>query len=396
MFKLRGDIMTQVLDHVDDTNGVELYKLAKTLELPEFVKKASPAQTLHMGEQPISVYADYFHRKYPCHNAASTWLSAAYFQEKQAHYHPKKAGEIQQRLDKFAAYWGIKGDVDKMRVEHAASKKVASDQLSDDDFAFVWTDGDTKHRSLRMVNALETKRAAEWLHEHQDKLPFSDRNVIATKILEKAARFGASLGAQERFIEKQAGHGVCRPQEVYQLLQNRSVLAKTAQHREGIVKLAATIQHSPANAMTPDMLVKLASTIDMIDRAIGLVGRYSANIPRPEDVIFRDTYKEVRAAAEGACALTSGTLYAKEDFSKIKLASLQALFGKDFANDVRGGLDSVDPEKLAEMASTMPRDDAEIFDKLAREAGVSPMQTKAASAPMKVPQAVLEAAGAAY
>jgi hypothetical protein len=345
-------------------------------------------------------------RQFPCHNAASTYLSALFFQEKRAELHPTPATRIEQRLNKNVEYWGIKGAVDEMRARHTEMTKNADDKLPDDDFAFVWEDDAGKHRNLRIKNAMETKVAAEWLFTYRDRLPFADRNVIATKILEKAARYGAGLTVRrpedqveqdfEGFIHKQAGWGICDPAEVVAMLTNRAKLAKDAAFREGILKLAETVRTSPTAALRPEQLVKLATTVDMVDRTLNLVGRYSDTVPRPEDVIFKLSYKEAKATVNDLCALTSGTTYSKNDLAHIKLADVQSLFGSEFANDVSTGLNSVDPEKMAELAATMPRDDAELFDKLAKEAGVNPITVKAASAPQRRTVAAVATDAAKY
>lgn len=388
--------MTSTLDHVADSNGVELHRLFQLYDIPGFVKKASRSESFPAKPLAHSVYADEMDRQFPCHNAASTYLSALFFQEKRAELHPTPAARIEQRLDKNVEYWGIKGAVDEMRARHNEMTKNSDDQLHDDDFAFVWKDDVGKHRSLRIKNAMETKVAAEWLFTYRDRLPFSDRNVIATKILEKAARYGAGLGDHEDFIHKQAGWGICKPEEVVTMLINRAKLAKQANHREGILKLAETVRTSPSTVLRPDQLIKLATTVDIVDRALNLVGRYTDTIPRPEDVIFKLSYKEAQATVNDLCALTSGTTYSKNDLAHIKLGDVQGLFGAEFANDVSTGLNKVDPEKMAEMVATMPRDDAELFDKLAKEAGITPITIKAASTPQRRPAAAVAAAAAGY
>ena len=388
--------MTNTLDHVADSNGVELHRFFQLYDIPGFVKTASRSESIPTKPLAHSVYADDMNRQFPCHNAASTYLSALFFAEKRAELHPTPASRIEQRLDKNVEYWGIKGAVDEMRARHTDLTKNADDQLPDDDFAFVWEDDVGKHRNLRIKNAMETKVAAEWLHMYRDRLPFSDRNVIATKILEKAARYGAGLGDYEGFIHKQAGWGICKPAEVVAMLVNRAKLAKQADHREGILKLAETVRTSPTAALRPEQLIKLATTVDVVDHALNLVGHYSDAVPRPEDVIFKLSYKEAEATVNDLCALTSGTTYSKNDLAHIKLADVQSLFGTEFANDVSTGLNSVDPEKMAEMVATMPRDDAELFDKLAKEAGVAPVTVKAASTPQRRPAAAVAADAATY
>ena len=145
-------------------------------------------------------------------------------------------------------------------------------------------------------------------------------------------------------------------------------------------KLASLVSSKPSAALGPDQLIKLATTVDMFDRETRLVGKYTDNVPRPEDVIFKLTLKEARAGVNDACATTSGKIYDRTDFERIKVADIQALFGDKMVYEVSNGI-SVDPEKLAELASTLPRPDAETFDQLMAESGIRPIQVKEAALP---------------
>jgi hypothetical protein len=391
-----------VLDHVADANGAELHRLSKLYEFPDFVKQADLDETLRPGKLAASVYADprTADKLYPCHTPASTWLSCLYFEEKQGSFHKKDRPLIRERLDHYAEYWGVKEAVDAMREAHSEMHKNADDLLPDADFVFVRVlDTGHKERHWRLKNAAEVKAAAASLHEYRDHLPFTDRNVIAAKVLEKAAAYGASLGDHEQFVERQAGRGVCNPDDVVQMLKGRAKLARDAQHRTMITKLAEIVESKPASALTPDMLVKLAETVDMVDRANGLVrnnvGYYTDVLPRPEDVIFASTYKEVAAGVGAACALTTGSVYDKTEFSKVSADDLANLFGPDILNQVTTGLD-VDAEKLAELAETFPRPDAELFEDLLKATGIPPMAHKAASDHVGLSPTMLESLARNY
>ena len=375
-----------VLDHIADRSGVELHRLFKLYDIPDFVKSASE-DTLRPGPLPDSVYADprTKDKLYPCQDGPSTYLSCLFFEEKQAEFKsPRDREMIRERLDKMAEYWGITDSVEQMRARHVELNKNATDMLPDSDFAMVRVfDNGTKERHWRIKNAKEVRAAAEALFKHRDLLPWSDRHTISKKILEKAAQYGASLGKHEVFIERQAGRGVCNPDDVINMLHIRAKLANDSNHRQMIMKLAKTIDNKPSSALTPDMLIKLAETVDTMDRASGLikdgVAKYTDVIRRPEDVIFSATYKEVAAGASTTCALTTGSIYDKTHFSKISMDDLANLFGPDIAKQVGRGLD-VDPEKMAEIAETLPRPDAELFESLLKETGIPPMAHKMASA----------------
>ena len=94
------------------------------------------------------------------------------------------------------------------------------------------------------------------------------------------------------------------------------------------------------------------------------------------------------------CALQTGNVYEKEQLSKLAREDVANLFGNDFANEVCTGFD-VDPEKLAEVAHTLPRPDAELLEHLLSEVGQRPQLNKAAEFE-PIDDKTLEAIAAAY
>lgn len=384
-------------DHVADKNGVELVRLAKLYEFPVFVKQANLDQTMNPGNLPPTVYADPVRKQFPCHTAASTWLSALYYQEKVAEFHPKDRVHIERLLEKYAGYWGIKPAVDYVRNRWKDLHKTAEEQLPDGDFAYVWVgDNGTKERHLRLKTAAEVKAAAEYLIEFRDRFPYGVRHVMSKKILEKAAKLGASIGPQREFLEKQAGMGVCDPDEVVSLVQNRALLVQNPDVKKHFLKMAATIKAAPRKALQPEMLVKLAETLDELDRRLGLVGKYSEGLPRPEDVVFKATFGKVSQDLYAHVATTSGKVYEKTAFKKLALGDVQELFGDEFADRVRTPLGDIDPEKMAEEVSTLPRPDAELLDGLLSDNGIIPVMKKAASAKQGFTLSEQQAWAAAY
>lgn len=372
--------MKTAIDHASDSAGTELHRMAQLYDFPQFVKAAS-SDTIYPDEGlTANVYADSRNMLYPCHNAASTWLSALYFTEKSAAY--LNAGEkqhVEDRLDKMVKYWGIKSAVDAMKIQYTALHKEAS--YPDSAYAMVWQDDKGgKQRQLRMTSCLEVKAAADWLHQYRDGLPYTDRHVIAGRILEKAAKFGAALGAElDNFLEKQAGRGVCEPKEVVAMVRQRAHFVKNAEAKAMITGLADSIEKSPGATLVPQMLIKLAEVVDDVDRKIGLAGRYTEILKRPEDVLFKAGYKEARASLDDAVSLTTGRIYSKQALAQMKLADIQAMFGNDMADEVAAGLD-VDTEKLAALVGTMPLDHAEQFEQVLKDAGVRPIHVKAGQA----------------
>jgi len=370
---------SSIMDPTADVNKSELAKLSRRYNFPDFVKSADLDATMQPGNRvAVTAYADPVRKKFACHSPAATWLSAVYFHEKSAEYHPKDQERICERFEQLADYFAIRPAYDTV-VKQAATLR-GSDQLPDSSYAYVWhADDGHKERYYPMTSSQEVKHAAEWLYDNRDRIPFAHRNTIGNKILEKAARYGAAMGNEMTdFVEKQAGQGIPDPSELYTLLERRSALASSQEHRDAIMKLAAAIKDTPHVALQPAELVKLATTVDIIDQAIGLHGKYTNILPRPEDVIFKVTYTKAASDMGQLCAMQTGSIYEKDQLAKLAREDVEGLFGTDFANEVCTGLD-VDGEKIAEIASTLPRPDAELLEQLLTEAGQHPQMNKGAS-----------------
>lgn len=358
-----------LVDHVADTNGVELHAFAKLYDFPEMVKTADYHKTFKPEGLPPSAYADERRRLFPCHTAASTWLSALYFTEKRGEYQPQEAARVEAKIDKAIDFWDIRPLVDRMLAQHAELHKNAEDSLPDEDFAYVWTDSTgKKHRHWRLKNALDVRKAAEALYNYRDRIPFRERNAIANRILEKAAQYGAYLSKYETFIEKQAGRGLCDPAKLRNAIEYRAKLANdTAVERE-LRKLADMVHRAPAHMLDPGTLTKLAGLLEDIDRKLGI--QYNDTVRPPDEVVFEVTYKEAAEAADDMVPLTTGNVYSKRAFSNLRLADLREVFGADLAREVDDN-GRVDIHKLAELASTFPRPDAELFERLLKETGAA-------------------------
>lgn len=366
------------VDQIADRSGVELSRLYRLYDFPDFVKKAAHA-ILEPKPRAKSAYADPVRDQFPCDSPAATWLSALYFQEKQAEFHPKDRTRIENRLNEYAAYWGVRGAVDGMQTRWQELHKTAEEQLPDSSYAWVWTGEDgRKERRLRLKSAAEVKAAAEWLLQYRDRIPFRDRHVIAEKILEKAATFGAGLGDKVEFLEKQAGRGMCDPAALAVMVDYRvRLLANHPEQQEKVAALADSVRHTARGTLHPEMLIKLAETVDLIDRSMGLVGKYGEHLKRPEDVIFADTFTKTASAEADRVTTGSGSVYKKEALSKLAIEDVRSLFGNEFVSRISNGI-MIDPEKMAAEAAALPRPDAVLLDALMNDHGMAPLRVKAA------------------
>lgn len=368
--------MTTILDLADDKSYQDLYLLTRLYDMPEYVKKADPAKTMQPESLQSADYADPRSCKFACHTKAAVWLSTMFFLEKQGSMPAGRRRWVAEGLKLAATNKGIENDIQALHARHEEIHKSADASLPDSDFAITWTGDDgSKERRYRLTNPLEVKTAAEWFTEHRDVFRFSDRQRIAEKILEKAAQHGVGFDAEtDDLLEKQAGRGVYDPDACAEMIRNRVRACRPVPAvKEAMEKLASTIQHNPHLAHDPTSILKLAETVDTFDRNHNMAGRYTPLLPRPEDVIFCGSLKIANAFLKSACATLTGAIYDKKQFSKLSVDMLRSAFGTDLAKAVTTGI-LVDPEKMAEVVTTLPFPDARTFDMLMLKAGELPLQ----------------------
>lgn len=405
--------MPSRMDHVADVarGGVELYRLSKLYPFPDFVKTASPDDSLSVPDNtPPTACADPVNKQFYCHTKASTWLSHLFYQEKKAEFHPKTREQIEKRLTQYADYWKIKAACDAIAHRWTELHKTAEDQLPDSSYAYVWVgDNGTKDRRYPLRSAMEVKAAAEWLEKYRDQIPYETRHTISKKILEKAASFGAGIRDHAVFLDRQAGRGVCDPAEVVAMIEKRAYAVPSglgAQYddkgqltggvRATFLKMAETVKTMPRQALQPGMLVKLATTIDILDRQLGLVPKYGDGLDRPDDVIFKAAFCKVAEELTAHVSTTSGNYYEKEAFRRLSVPDVTSLFGDEFASRVSTPLGEIDTEKMAEEVATLPRPDAQLLDGLLSDNGIMPVMRKAAAARQGFDRSQMEQIAAAY
>lgn len=365
-----------MFDQSADTNYVKFHRYAKTYHLPEYVKTAEvaniglPVPGEFARELPVSSFADPRGKgRFPCHTKAATFVSWLYWLNHKADFPEKIAHLIENGLRAKAAYWNISVDVDQLEKEHAKLHKESETDETDDDFALVESDYGRKTRQYPLRNALEVKAAAAWFSKYRDNFTFPVRQQIAKAILTKAAKFGAAISEHSDWLEKQAGYGFCKPAEVSQFIKDRIVIGSaTGELKQQMLKLAEQVETKSSIMLDHDTLSGIAKTVDMFDYAQNIkVGDNRA--PRIEDVLFNVTYKEARDFTLHACRTQSGKTYDRRDFEKVSIADLTELFGDEFVSQVTTGL-AIDPVKFAEVASTLPRPDAQLLDQMLQDSGI--------------------------
>ena len=356
-----------ILDQTRDLGGQEQYRICQLYEAPGYVKEASIEQRCGPEGLAQHLYADQRNRCFPLHTKSAAWLSAAFFFEKQASLSRITATAVEARLLEAADYWGIAPQVQGLKKRAAELARDDLAKLADEDFC--WVQGRERHLPLR--NALEVKAAAEYIAKYRDEFTFPDRQQMARKVLQKAARFGAALGDHDEFLERTAGFGGCSAAQAAKLVNDRATMArsKDPQLAAELEKMAKLIMADPQKSRRPTSLSKVAAVIDQFDRMMH-IREYSPAIPRAEDVLFVVTRKTAAALAEQHLRTTTGSVYDRDDMARLRTRQVREYLGDDLAGAVDGDGIHVDGTKLAEIVATLPLGDARTFDQLCKDVGI--------------------------
>lgn len=392
--------MSVILDHTHDLSGTETHRLTQLYPPPEFVKQASRAQLYgpeDSSTQPAHLYADPRKQNYPCHSKAATWMSALFFLEKGTQYKTAEAQAIGQRLEKSAEYFQMRPELDQLKRAMAADSGDDLAKLPDADFALVWASEQGKDRHYPLRNAQEVKMASEWFTQYRDQFVFADRHTMADKICTKAAEYHVALDDPELF-QKTAGYGHCAADTIAQALEKRAnlVARKYPEYTAEMRKIAASVRENPPGARDTGMRIKLATLIDQFDRQTQLTSLYhEGGLEMPEEILFQITEKVAHDFATQHFSTTNGAFYEKTAMEQLTPDQVREWMGDDFADEVASGL-YVDVAKMATIAATLPRGDAEVFERMCASLDIQPFARDKAASASGISQAELFALAQQY
>lgn len=378
----------------------DLHRVLTQYGPAHLAKQAAEALDEAPAVLPSNSYADPGTKRYPCNGLGAVWLSACRFYNEADPQFNKQAAAIEQNLLKAAAYWGAKDEVLKLKEKIAAERIQSEQELDDDSFAMVFKTADGRvERHLPLRNAVETVKAATYLQTHHDAFNFDERHKIATKVLEKAAEFGAGLGELQSYLDKLTGQGWCSKEAAAQTLWSRvPFLGDMKRPNELQLQLsqAAVAAGTTLDTQSTDEMLKLASVLDQIDRQHGLVQYYGEGLERPEDALFPINVKVAQAALSASCQTTSGEVYKHADFARIPLDAIRKALGDQVADAISDGGIWINTEKAAAVLPTLPRPDAELFGQVAERYGVQPIIKEAALHSLQLDPELLARAANAY
>lgn len=361
-----------MLDQSGDISGAIQWELLRTFSAPDFVKSASYEKKHGEPEKlPASAYAGP-KRTFPIHTKAATWLSAAFVAYNMQKSASATLQQVKDNVLQAAERWGILDTVDAMFQQEKAASAVGVVH------ALVYEEGGQTKKAFPLRNAKEVLAASEVFCEHHTKLAFDVKSQMARNILAKMVEYGAMVKDVD-LLSKCAGYGFTSAQHIAEAWQQRAVLLRAT--APNMAKQAAAVAESVlaagVDARDTSARLKMASLMDTIDKQNKLVGFYaSADLERPEDVMFGISYKKAAEISTNSVRLVTGDTFEMASLEKLSTDAITNWLGDAFTESVKEDLsDRVDIEKLAAIAATLPRPDAVTFKAMLAEAGEKPAAT---------------------
>ena len=374
-----------VIDQISDQSGVHLHRLEIIQPLPEFVKAAERLTADDVKGIVTSTFADRINRRYPCHTKSATYLSYAYFLDSESDMQEKQARVIRENLERMATVWGIDGPNGPVTMLKRAFTKRAADawpDLTDNDYGLVVEHTGAPLKLFPMPNAVSVKNAAERLYANRDKYPYAWRKIAATRILQKAAEKQAELSEDtSEYLHKAAGYGFSTPDQLRAgLLKRAAALAENPRMKSAAAAMREYADAIANEVVDSELLDKVASVIDELDRRVGLHKKYvtkyatQVEVPLPEEIAFATTEKQAQEKMEKVIILTNGEAFEKSELEKAGHDAFCAALGDDIEDVLFDpATKRLDLEKAAEVLPTLPRDDADNLSTALFAAGVAPV-----------------------
>lgn len=379
------------MDHLSDSSLQRLHIMSKQFlngELPAFVKGASINNERPAADAPLTVYGDPATRRFPCHSKVATWLSCLYFWGRQSNAWDSSCptDQVAGRLTKAANYWGISKDVQQLKQTIAEKSASPNRKLVDADYALAVNYGSERLRRFPVVSAASVKKAAANLFKYRSSYPYIWRKQAALKILNKAMEHKANVDLTHLdYLLKAAGVYPEANVKVAEKLEARAYLFPT-EIKERMLKAASIL--SSKSGGTIDSLCDL---LDRADTQFKKRALYNAGLALPEEVCFQGLthIKQASAKAERV-QLTTGNSFNLNDIKKAGLEPFSVL-AQDYMSAVAANdQGELDMAKVAEVLPTLPKDDAQIFERALTAVGVRPVPSHTKSANFDISKLSLE------
>lgn len=334
------------MDVLHDTSWRQWIKIAGTYRVPKYVTDHSPMDKEAAAKLDAALFADPVNMQFPVDCAASTWLSAAYFNENRSQFDRELADHIEGNIKLAAGIYNIDKDVKDVLEYRKAEIDPATIPSN---YGYIDKRG---QKYYPMFDIEGVKRAADNFERFRHKLPAHIKKAVAVAMVKKAQELDVAL---HTCVFREAGIGLPNKPDLMDNLLDRAYITKDAECAAVIASLVGVVAHSPAEELMEN-LDKLAHVVTELDKANGMDAKYGKSILPPADFIYSMMPKDAADFVKDALVLHRHT------FSIRKLAEVdpdvfRAALGDDMFKAIATDRGALDPVKMAEILPTLPSPD---------------------------------------
>jgi len=196
-------------------------------------------------------------------------------------------------------------------------------------------------RSAEQVKTAEAKLLAGF-----QKLALEHRAEACKRLIDKAMRYGVTL---DPFMHKLAGFTVTSTRQLTDWIEARTEAAPQA-YKAAFQKLANAVKELPPEIRDRAQQIKLAETIGELDKKAGLVRHYDRKLPDALLTVFNTE----KIAGHGVDL--NGRFVPMDRLASYPATFYGDILGEDLVREASDGRGGLDPQKLAAILQTLPRD----------------------------------------
>lgn len=311
----------------DPTMAVLVHLVAGRPRVVDLVKEAEVVPE-EADDLPDTAFAWPEKRAFPIHTREHAIMSRVYRENT-----PQVPPYVDTLLKEACDVYGVPEEV-FAREKQAAAPDDPEDYLLPD------------MKRLPVRSAEQVKTAEATLIDGYQKLAFENRALACKRLIDKAERFGVRLNP---LMHKLAGFTISSTQTVKDWLEARKEAAPEP-YKLAFQKLANALNGQPVEMRDRAALVKLAEVIGELDKKAGLVKHYDRKLPDPVQTVFNTT----KVAGHGVDL--NGRFVPTTRLAQYDAKFYEDVLGEDIVREASDGRGGFDPQKLAMILETLPRD----------------------------------------
>jgi len=300
-----------------------------TSEATELIKTAGVNYD-ELAELPSTAFAWPEMRKFAMHNKEHAAISMIYAHDEEIPEHVKS------NLEKAAALYEI-------NLEELPLNKVASEEevpFNEDDYLLP------ERAMCKVASANDIKLSVDFLERNgrvMDVMALAHANKVLCK---KASEFDVKLPTK---VYQEAGLTKCNLEKLAEWLEVRTLESSEQKHKEAYTKLAEVLSPSNNVPVTRSSLLKVATTIAIVDEESGIASKYKRGIATPMASVF-NTEKIAEETIYFA-----GHNVPVANFMKVNEDVYANILGDDVLPEITSN-GVIDDEKLMDIITTLPAD----------------------------------------